>query len=625
MSTPLAAALSRLRAGENYKSALEQLLLELSADQADELMMLLKESRGAFGLLLPAGTGPGRRALFLGDPLSGTPIALATLGYSVTLGYAANLGGDDRRRLALARYRGRAQTSAGLSAIELGRDSQLPFADQAFNLVVQEGGLPCQATGWGYDPQELRRITHGTLVAIADNRFGYKRSTGLRGQFVKHPGVLLREALWPSRGERGRLGTLSAVRGEWPRARAFSLYPHAREFSHVVALDEPFPALTVRRRERRNGLKMLGRRLGLFPWLTPSFAIIAQRGTGTRAGLKGATDSGAETLACRLIAEVATAATTTGETLPQVDVLIATRSNDAILHTALPGRGEDDPNGRWTLHVPLQPGKQRMVEIHHSWLVDLRSRFPSLPVPEPLYVSSQTQTAPGLGQRDAAERLQLGSLTMAAERRLPGITGADLTGDRPATARMFREVAAHFADLIVKPARTIDGAQFERLVGARVELAVRHVPNPGTRKALLRLRDAARERMLGRPMPLTIYHADLRSKHVQVQPSGQVIGYLDWGASEAAFLPYVDLLHLVLHQRKQEEGCSFGEAWALARQPERLRQHEREPLDQYCRAIDLDADVRSAIEGLYPALVAGMAERNWDYSRPDWVHRQFAL
>jgi len=24
-------------------------------------------------------------------------------------------------------------------------------------------------------------------------------------------------------------------------------------------------------------------------------------------------------------------------------------------------------------------------------------------------------------------------------------------------------------------------------------------------------------------------------------------------------------------------------------------------------------------------LVAGMAERNWDYSRPRWVHRQFGL
>jgi hypothetical protein len=31
------------------------------------------------------------------------------------------------------------------------------------------------------------------------------------------------------------------------------------------------------------------------------------------------------------------------------------------------------------------------------------------------------------------------------------------------------------------------------------------------------------------------------------------------------------------------------------------------------------------VEALYPVLVGAMAERNWDYSRPRWVHTQFEL
>ena len=30
-------------------------------------------------------------------------------------------------------------------------------------------------------------------------------------------------------------------------------------------------------------------------------------------------------------------------------------------------------------------------------------------------------------------------------------------------------------------------------------------------------------------------------------------------------------------------------------------------------------------QGLYPLLVADVAEKNWDYSRPRWVHRLFGI
>src|SRR5688572_14343246 len=80
----LEATLRALGTGTPYKPALEALLLALAPEAADALMMLLKESRGAFALLAPAPPA-GSRALFVGDARSGTAVALATLGHKVTL------------------------------------------------------------------------------------------------------------------------------------------------------------------------------------------------------------------------------------------------------------------------------------------------------------------------------------------------------------------------------------------------------------------------------------------------------------------------------------------------------------------------------------------------------------
>lgn len=587
----LEAMLRALAGGTPYKAALEAHLLALAPEAADALMMQLKESRGAFALLAPAPSA-GSRALFVGDARSGTAVALAMLGHRVTV------VDTDPRRLAFALARGRAYDGR-TAAVCAGRDERLPFGDGVFDLVVQEDGLPGPRTGFGHTTAELRRVARATLIVTADNRFGYKRSTGQRGRFVRDPRVLLREALAPSRGERGLFGTRRAVRGDWPTVASYALYPHAREFSHVVALDAPGPRLTVRRRERRNVLKVLGKRLGLFPLLTPSFAVIAGRRGGPR-------------LVDEMLDELAQHIR---EPRPSVDVVIATRSNDAIVHTALAGADEDDPRGRWTLHVPLQPGKERMVCVHHAWLVELRSTHPAVPVPEPLYLGPLGR---GLTQTGAGP-------TVAVERRLPGVTGADVTGDRAATARMFTAVVDTFVRLVSPEAPPLDAARFEALIGARAELVLAHVPRADTRRALQRLVAEARQRMLGRPMASALYHADLRAKHVGVQADGRLVGVLDWGASERSFVPYVDVLHLVLHQRKQEEGCTLGAAAALVREPGRLREHERAALDRYCAALGLDAELRRGIESLYPVFVAGMAERNWDYSRPDWVHRHFGL
>jgi aminoglycoside phosphotransferase (APT) family kinase protein len=134
-----------------------------------------------------------------------------------------------------------------------------------------------------------------------------------------------------------------------------------------------------------------------------------------------------------------------------------------------------------------------------------------------------------------------------------------------------------------------------------------------------------RELLVGESFPLVFHHADLRSKHVQIEEDGRVLGFLDWGASEECFLPYHDLLHLVGHQRKQEEQCPPTEIWSLIRERKGLRPHERETLDSYADRLGLSENVRAALALAYPVLVTAMAERNWAWSRPRWIHRQYGV
>ena len=77
----LARTVAAIDGGLPYKDALEALLLELDANAANWLMQELRESRGAWAPLARVGAG---RALFIGDPLSGTPVALGRLGFATT-------------------------------------------------------------------------------------------------------------------------------------------------------------------------------------------------------------------------------------------------------------------------------------------------------------------------------------------------------------------------------------------------------------------------------------------------------------------------------------------------------------------------------------------------------------
>ncbi|MEM7517058.1 MAG: hypothetical protein AAF368_09080 [Planctomycetota bacterium] len=81
----------------------------------------------------------------------------------------------------------------------------------------------------------------------------------------------------------------------------------------------------------------------------------------------------------------------------------------------------------------------------------------------------------------------------------------------------------------------------------------------------------------------------------------------------------------IVHERIHEHDLHAGRAWSLVREEGSLRDYERSALDRYSEPLGLTRDYRDAIEMAYPVLVAAMAEKNWDYSRPEWLHRHFGF
>jgi aminoglycoside phosphotransferase (APT) family kinase protein len=214
---------------------------------------------------------------------------------------------------------------------------------------------------------------------------------------------------------------------------------------------------------------------------------------------------------------------------------------------------------------------------------------------------------------------------VTCERRLAGRTAPELSDDPPVGRRLLADAARIAAALLVAPARPLDEADFEALVTSKLDLVLRHARVASTLARTRELRARARDVLLGRPLPRVLYHADLRGKHVQIAPTGEVLGILDWGTLEDVGLPYVDLFHLAVHERKQAEHLTAGDAWRRVRAPDTRLPREAAALDAYAASLALDEPYLRLIEDLYPLLVGAMAERNWDYSRPRWVHEQFAL
>jgi hypothetical protein len=580
------AALEACARGAAFKAALEELLLALPLERADLLMQELRESRGAWFPLLRSRGG---ELLFLGNASSGSITPLAAYGFTITVLDASP------ERIAFGTLRNEAHVPGCVRAVLTPPSPELAFPDQSFDVVVVED--------WPIAPHErergiaeARRVARREVVLTANNRLAYKRSSGRRSDFtVPSPLEFLRTAFAPAHGERTLLGHRRLLaHAEFGRPEAFALYPHARDFTFVVGLDDTRPELAVGPMEKKNVVKLAGKALGLFPVFTPSFALVgARRNVLTEPPRIE-----------RILMEIASR---TGEPLPRIEQLVATRGNTAVIHTSIPGAKDTEPRGRWTLHVPLLPKNIAPLELHYRMLEHVRRRYPSVPVPEPLLCG------------------RVEGVWLSCERRLPGWTAPQVTSNRGTAARMLADAARHFAALVVRAPAVFTADDSETHVGARIDLVLQHAGVPATIERLRRMRDEYRPRFVGKRIARVLYHADLRGKHVQVAADGTVLGYLDWGTTEPEGLPYFDLLHLVVHERKQELRSSAERAWKIVRDRTELRDDEARALAAYRAALELDDDTARAIEELYPVLVAAMAEKNWDYSRPRWLHRQFGL
>lgn len=592
------AALASIARGGDYRVELERLLLELPEQRSNRLDLVLRECRGAW---LPLLSPVGGRALYLGNPLSGTVVGLARTGFRTTL---LDL---DPQRLAFAQARNEWVVPGRCVPLLGGDGARLPFRDRAFDVVVQELGPPESLQGRGYALAELARVCAGQLALVAENRFGYKRSSGEKSSFrVLRPLEYLRRALRAPRGVRSLAGHRRRLRAAgFTDARALALYPHQSDFAYVASFDARGPHLFIGPKERQNRVKMLVHRLGGFPLLAPSFLFLADARRGAPGGDRLARE--------RLRPVLDELAERLSEPRPEIDQLVATRGNTALVQTAVPGRDESDPRGRWTLHVTVSPLQETQARTHFARYLQLAREFPEFPIPEPLHSGTFQADATGQG------------LFLTCERRLAGLTAPQHTGDHAMAAAMYGASAAHLAKLVVAPARPIDEAVWQELFAAKFDLVARYAAVPSTLEWLARMRERSREWLLGEPLPRVIYHADLRSKHVQLDAHGKVLGYLDWGSSESSDLPYVDLLHLIVHERKQESGMSTGAAWRLAIGRDKLRPFERAALEDYQRRLGLTDRYCRAIEELYPLFVTAMAEKNWEYSRPRWMHRSFGI
>ena len=545
------------------------------------MLQVSKESRGTWSLLLGARSGTG---LHVGNALSGAIVPLAALGLRVTLLDPS----PERLRVGLAMAR--AQLPDSLRGVLGGDSDALPFEDDQFDVVVcdvETVSAPFLA--------ELARVARGEVFVLADNRLGYKRSSGSTWDFhVPGPLAYVRSVLRPRSGERTLAGWRRDVGRAIGPARAFALYPDRRDFAQVAALDGPVPRLFVGPNEARNRLKVAAHRLGLFPLFTPSYALLAR------------TVGGGE-IRTRLRSLLETVARETGEPLPEPEHLIGTRGNTCVVMTAVPGADPASPRGRWLIHVPLHLPHRRGLEVHFHALERMRSDFPGLPVPEPLW----------MGEADG--------LWLTCERRLPGWASNHLVTDRPTADRVLEQMADQLAEMVVRPAQPLGEADFEHLVSPLFDDTLRAVRDDALRAELGRRRDEARRQLVGRNLPLVYAHGDVRSKHVQVDAEGRVIGYLDFGTVVEPALPGLDLMHRIVHDRKQLTGARDGETWRELSDPQRLWIGERRALDRYAKRLELDPRALQAVAQVYPVFVGAIIERYAPFVRPDWFRHTFGI
>lgn len=566
----------------SWRTFLEPYLGSLSPVQGDRIMMLMEESRGAWAVLLahPLGT-----ALFIGNAVSGTVPALARLGWLVVV------VDPSPERCAFARLRDREYAPHRVTHIQASH-GDLPFQNRSFDLVVREDAADGLDLAHAPDGKTLCALSRGAVVHLADNRLRYKQATGERGRFERHsPLTFLSQVLKPGPGLRSLMGHRRALGGR-ASTRAYALYPDGREFSHVVGLGAPFPRLTIGPREKANLPKVIAQKLGLFPLLTPSFAIVRE--------------APAPSFAHRLLGFLATRI---GETAGELDQLIATRSNCAMLMTAPAGVRSEEKQGPlasgWVVHIPLTPGKQRILSRHAQFMRQSRENFPALGAPEVLFEG------------------EFEGVYLCVSRRVGGWTAVHATDSSETVATLAQDLGRLLSSLVVRPAQEFSEADFESILGQRFGQVAEKCRRPETKDRVNRATDTLREALIGAVMPLVFHHSDLRAKHLMIDEQGKVTATLDFGSAESEFLPMVDLLHHLGHQRKQCLQCSAEDSWHGMADTKTRAPHEHQAIQSHASALNLEMPQVEAMLHAYPLFVAAMAEANWDWSRPEWIHREF--
>jgi aminoglycoside phosphotransferase (APT) family kinase protein len=88
----------------------------------------------------------------------------------------------------------------------------------------------------------------------------------------------------------------------------------------------------------------------------------------------------------------------------------------------------------------------------------------------------------------------------------------------------------------------LTGETYERLVGARVNAIVPHVPTEVGRGTLRHLTALLHERLHGRSLPLVRSHGDLTNENCLYDSSGRLVGVIDWELSQPRQLPLLDVI-----------------------------------------------------------------------------------
>jgi Phosphotransferase enzyme family/Methyltransferase domain len=103
----------------------------------------------------------------------------------------------------------------------------------------------------------------------------------------------------------------------------------------------------------------------------------------------------------------------------------------------------------------------------------------------------------------------------------------------------------------------------------------------------------------GRQMPLVRTHGDFWPGNILVSNEGRLSGVLEWGSSMEQGWPVLDLLHLIVFQRKWRATWLLGDMITKTLMQRRLATWEREMVAVYCTALSLEDSLWPGFVSLY--------------------------